>query len=454
MGIKSREIYEAPAAVDPAHRARRAREPDAVQGAAALQPARRATSWRRPPTTASGSARCIATCASTSARRSASSTARSGCASTTAARSSSAGAATTRCTTGRSRPTTPTTRSTTPPRSASSASSGCRCKTEAARHGSAWTLDRAAARRAAGDRHRRDRVGAADGRSRPEPVSAPMKAWGGRFSTEPDAVAADFGRSIEVDAGAGARRHRGLDRPRRRARAGRPADRRRGRAPWSTACATLEADVRAGTARVGPGARGRPPQPRDGARGHGSGRWPASSIPAARATTRWRRTCGCGCSAGSRRSTPRCVGLERALVEPGAARTRRPSCPATRTSSRPSRCCFAHHLLAYVEMLERDRGRLADALRRADVSPLGSGALAGAGFPLDREAVAAELGFDGVTRNSIDAVGDRDFVVETLAAAALGDDPPVAPGRGAGVVVATRASASCASPTPSRPARR
>jgi argininosuccinate lyase len=80
---------------------------------------------------------------------------------------------------------------------------------------------------------------------------------------------------------------------------------------------------------------------------------------------------------------------------------------------------FAHHLLAYVEMLERDRGRFADATARADRSPLGSGAIAGAGFALDREAVARELGFSGVTRNSIDAVGDRDLVVETLAAAAL-----------------------------------
>jgi argininosuccinate lyase len=81
---------------------------------------------------------------------------------------------------------------------------------------------------------------------------------------------------------------------------------------------------------------------------------------------------------------------------------------------------LAHHLLAYVEMLERDRGRLADARRRANVSPLGSGALAGAGYPIDREAVAAELGFDGVTANSLDAVSDRDFVVEALGAAALG----------------------------------
>jgi argininosuccinate lyase len=81
---------------------------------------------------------------------------------------------------------------------------------------------------------------------------------------------------------------------------------------------------------------------------------------------------------------------------------------------------FAHHLLAYVEMAERDRGRLADVRRRVNVSPLGAGALAGAGYPLDREAIAAELGFDGVTANSLDAVSDRDFVVETLAAVSLG----------------------------------
>jgi argininosuccinate lyase len=81
---------------------------------------------------------------------------------------------------------------------------------------------------------------------------------------------------------------------------------------------------------------------------------------------------------------------------------------------------FAHHLLAYVEMAERDRARLADARRRTNVSPLGAGALAGAGYPLDREAVARELGFDGVTANSLDAVSDRDFVVEALGAIALG----------------------------------
>ena len=80
---------------------------------------------------------------------------------------------------------------------------------------------------------------------------------------------------------------------------------------------------------------------------------------------------------------------------------------------------LAHHLLAYVEMLERDRGRLADCRRRANVSPLGSGALAGAGYPLDRETTARELGFDGVTANSLDAVADRDFVAELLFACSL-----------------------------------
>ena len=80
---------------------------------------------------------------------------------------------------------------------------------------------------------------------------------------------------------------------------------------------------------------------------------------------------------------------------------------------------LAHHLLAYVEMLERDGERLADAGRRADVLPLGSAALAGAAYALDREAVARELGFGAVSRNSIDAVSDRDYALEFLAAAAI-----------------------------------
>ena len=80
---------------------------------------------------------------------------------------------------------------------------------------------------------------------------------------------------------------------------------------------------------------------------------------------------------------------------------------------------LAHHLLAYDAMLERDRGRISDATKRADVSPLGSGALAGTALPIDREHVARTLGFSGVTRNSLDAVGDRDFAIELVAACAL-----------------------------------
>jgi argininosuccinate lyase len=80
---------------------------------------------------------------------------------------------------------------------------------------------------------------------------------------------------------------------------------------------------------------------------------------------------------------------------------------------------LAHHLLAYVEMLGRDRDRLADVLRRAAISPLGAGALAGTTLPLDRERVARDLGLSGVTRNSLDAVSDRDSAIELLFAIAL-----------------------------------
>ena len=80
---------------------------------------------------------------------------------------------------------------------------------------------------------------------------------------------------------------------------------------------------------------------------------------------------------------------------------------------------FAHFLLAYFQMLARDRARLADVKKRVNVLPLGSGALAGTNFPVDREWMAAELGFDGVTRNSLDAVSDRDYIVEFVSFAAL-----------------------------------
>jgi argininosuccinate lyase len=113
------------------------------------------------------------------------------------------------------------------------------------------------------------------------------------------------------------------------------------------------------------------------------------------------------------------LGAERALV--ALARREGDAILPGTTHIQPAQpILFGHHLLAYVEMLERDRGRFADAARRLNRSPLGSGALAGAGFPLDRAAIAAELGFDGPTANSLDAVSDRDFVVELLAACALG----------------------------------
>jgi argininosuccinate lyase len=79
---------------------------------------------------------------------------------------------------------------------------------------------------------------------------------------------------------------------------------------------------------------------------------------------------------------------------------------------------FAHHMLAYFEMLGRDRERLLQAKARADVMPLGSGALAGVPYPIDREMVARELGFANITANSMDAVSDRDFVLDLLSAAA------------------------------------
>ena len=80
---------------------------------------------------------------------------------------------------------------------------------------------------------------------------------------------------------------------------------------------------------------------------------------------------------------------------------------------------FAHHLLAYVEMIDRDIERLADCRKRLNVMPLGSGALAGSTLPLDRESVCAELGFDRVTRNSMDSVADRDFAIEFTSALAI-----------------------------------
>lgn len=110
--------------------------------------------------------------------------------------------------------------------------------------------------------------------------------------------------------------------------------------------------------------------------------------------------------------------LQRALLE-AAERAEGAVVPGYTHLQRGQPVLFAHHLLAYVEMLERDAGRLADARKRTDVMPLGSGALAGSTIILDREYVARQLGFAAVTQNSMDAVSDRDFAAEVLFAIAL-----------------------------------
>ena len=110
--------------------------------------------------------------------------------------------------------------------------------------------------------------------------------------------------------------------------------------------------------------------------------------------------------------------LQRALVElaDGEAETIMPGMTHMQTAQ-PVTC--GHHLLAWNAMLERDWQRLADCRRRVNVSPLGVAALAGTSFPVDRNMTAVALGFDGVSRNSLDAVSDRDFVVEFCGGVAL-----------------------------------
>ncbi|GFO53154.1 argininosuccinate lyase [Geomonas sp. Red276] len=80
---------------------------------------------------------------------------------------------------------------------------------------------------------------------------------------------------------------------------------------------------------------------------------------------------------------------------------------------------FSHHMMAYYEMLKRDKGRMEDCLKRTNVLPLGAGALAGTTFPIDREFVAEQLGFPEVTRNSLDSVSDRDFALEFCSASSI-----------------------------------
>ncbi len=113
------------------------------------------------------------------------------------------------------------------------------------------------------------------------------------------------------------------------------------------------------------------------------------------------------------------TGLMRALAERAAIHAADPM-PGFTHLQTAQPVTFGHHLLAYVEMLDRDRGRMTDARRRLNVSPLGAAALAGTSFPIDRDMTAATLGFDRPAANSLDAVSDRDFALEFLSAAAIG----------------------------------
>jgi argininosuccinate lyase len=243
-----------------------------------------------------------------------------------------------------------------------------------------------------------------------------MRLWGGRFGEPNDPRAIEFGRSIEVDrelaeddiVGSVAHVH-GLGRagilvPDEVENLvgglrGLAEDVEAGRIEWDPALEDVHLNLEAAlVARIGP----------LGNKLH-TGR--SRNDQVATDLRLWLRRAIDRLDAGI-------VALERALVGL-AERDGEAVLPGTTHIQPAQPVLLAHHLLAYVEMLERDRGRLADARRRANVSPLGAGALAGAGYPLDRAATARELGFDGVTANSIDAVSDRDFVVETLAAVAL-----------------------------------
>ena len=243
-----------------------------------------------------------------------------------------------------------------------------------------------------------------------------MRLWGGRFSEENDQRVADFTRSVELDQAfavddvVGSIAHvRGLARAGLVTEAeaaeliagleGLREDVVAGRIEWDPALEDVHLNLEAAlTARIGPVA---------GKLHTGRSR----NDQVATDLRLWLRRTAAALDEAI-------LTLEAALI--GLAERDGDAVLPGMTHIQPGQpVLFAHHLLAYVEMVERDRGRFRDAVRRANVSPLGAGALAGAGYPLDREATAADLGFAGVTRNSLDAVSDRDFAVETVAAAAL-----------------------------------
>ena len=164
----------------------------------------------------------------------------------------------------------------------------------------------------------------------------------------------------------------------------------------------------------------------------------ASCTPPARATTRSPWTCVS--SPGTPSSMPMaasggCSGRWCAWRRP----TRRSVMPGYTHLQRAQPVLLAHHLLAYFEMLQRDRDRFDDCLKRVDVMPLGSGALAGVPYDIDREFVAAELVFSRVSAGTAwTPSSDRDFVIEYEAAAQYLHDASLAPGRGDHPVVYRR----------------
>ena len=242
------------------------------------------------------------------------------------------------------------------------------------------------------------------------------KSWGGRFAVEPDALARDFSASVDVDKRLAADDVRGSIAHARMlgARGIIPredADRivaglqqlagevERGEVDWDPALEDVHMNVEARlTERIGDA----------GARLHTAR---SRNDQVATDMRMWTRA---ACA-----QTQTYIDGLLAVLAKRAEEHLDTLLPGYTHLQRAQPVRLAHHLMAWASMLERDHARLGDAARRMNLSPLGSGALAGTGFDIDREATAKALGFDGVTDNSLDAVADRDFLVETVAALAI-----------------------------------
>ena len=239
--------------------------------------------------------------------------------------------------------------------------------------------------------------------------------WGGRFATEADALVQQFGRSVHYDHRlyrediAGSRAHAAMLRKIGILSAGEfkaidrhlqgiLADIESGKFVWQDRLEDVHMNIEAAlTARTPAGARLHTGRSRNDQVATDMRLWLKTRIVEDRSDI---------------------ARLQRALVN-FASQNASILIPGYTHLQRAQPVYLAHHLLAYVEMLERDRGRLADCGKRLDLMPLGAGALAGSTIPLDREFTARHLGFSGVTANSLDAVSDRDFIIEYAAAAAL-----------------------------------